>query len=106
MPLSDELEKLEGLRQRGVLTDEEFARAKARLLDTPPGPTAPGAGLLAVNGLRRSRTDRWLGGVCGGMGRATEVDAWVWRLGFTMLALWGGAGLLIYVLMWLFVPSE
>lgn len=104
MPLSDELEKLDGLRQRGVLSDDEFARAKARLLEAPPGPAA--AGLLAVNGLRRSRTDRWLGGVCGGMGRATGVDAWAWRLGFTVLALWGGAGLLIYVLMWLFVPSE
>ena len=104
MPLSDELEKLDGLRQRGVLSDDEFARAKARLLEAPPGHIA--SGLLAVNGLRRSRTDRWLGGVCGGMGRATGVDAWAWRLGFTVLALWGGSGLLIYVLMWLFVPRE
>lgn len=104
MLLSDELERLDGLRQRGVLSDDEFARAKARLLDAPPGPAAPG--LLAVNGLRRSSSDRWFGGVCGGMGRATGMDAWARRAVFTLLALWGGAGLLIYVLMWLFVPSE
>jgi phage shock protein C len=105
--LSDELEKLEGLHQRGVLTQEEFARAKARLLDGVPGLGASAApSLAAVNSLRRSRTDRWIGGVCGGMGRATGVEAWVWRVGFVLLGLWGGTGLLIYLLMWIFVPSD
>ncbi|MGF1579954.1 MAG: SHOCT domain-containing protein [Gemmataceae bacterium] len=35
MSLADELQKLEGLRVSGVLTDEEFEKAKARLLDGP-----------------------------------------------------------------------
>ena len=69
MTLSDELHKLAELRDRGQLTDEEFARAKARLLD----PTANTGVASAVNALRRSRDDRWIAGVCGGLARTTET---------------------------------
>jgi phage shock protein PspC (stress-responsive transcriptional regulator) len=106
MALSDELSKLDELRQRGVLTEEEFASAKARLLGgvVPETPASPG--VSAVNALRRSRDDRWIGGVCGGLARATGVESWVWRLLFAVVLLFGGVGLLVYVLMWVFVPSE
>jgi phage shock protein PspC (stress-responsive transcriptional regulator) len=56
--------------------------------------------------LRRSRSDRWIAGVCGGLAKATAVESWVWRLAFALLLLCGGAGLLVYVLMWIFVPAE
>lgn len=36
MNLGDELQKLQHLHQSGTLSDEEFARAKAKLLDGPP----------------------------------------------------------------------
>ena len=110
MALTDELAKLEDLHRRGVLSDEEFARAKARLLDgaaASDGAAGPvPAAAAAINALRRSRGDRWIGGVCGGIGRATGIDAWVWRLLFALLALCGGAGLVLYVLLWIFVPAE
>ena len=61
MTLSEQLEQLDELHRRGVLTDEEFARAKSRTL-TQPGTS--GNGLAALNGLQRSATDRWLVGVC------------------------------------------
>ncbi|MEW6704560.1 MAG: PspC domain-containing protein [Pseudomonadota bacterium] len=103
MALSDELSKLDELRQRGVLNDEEFARAKARLLDgsgsVPPGVTA-------VNSFRRSLTDRWIGGVCGGIARITGVESWIWRLLFVVAVCFGGVGLLAYLLLWIFVPVE
>ena len=107
MALSDELAKLQELQQRGALTDDEFARAKARLLGAP-GPTAGDAspGLAAVNAFRRSRSDRWIGGVCGGLAQITGVESWVWRLLAAVLLLFGGAGLLVYVLLWIFVPEE
>jgi phage shock protein PspC (stress-responsive transcriptional regulator) len=105
MALSDELSKLEELRRRGVLTDEEFTRAKARLLDEPSG-FADAPVVAAFNALRRSRSDRWIAGVCGGIARSTGVEPWVLRLAFALLSLWGGAGLLLYVLLWIFVPSE
>ena len=105
MALSDELERLDELRRRGVLSDEEFARAKARLLDGAlTRPTA--APLAALNALRRSRGDRWIAGVCGGLASATGADSWVWRLLFAILFFCGGAGLLIYALLWIFVPAE
>lgn len=106
MNLSEELTRLDELRQRGVLSDDEFARAKARLLDGGGAarPTSPG--LAAVNGLRRSSSDRWLAGVCGGLAHPTGVDAWIWRLAFALLALFGGAGVLLYLLLWIFVPAE
>jgi phage shock protein C len=34
------------------------------------------------------------------------MEAWVWRLLFTVLFICAGAGLLLYVLLWIFVPSE
>ena len=105
MALSDELSKLEALRQRGVLTDEEFSRAKTRLLDDPPG-LASAPVLVALNALRRSRSDRWIAGVCGGIARTTGVESWAWRLLSAVLFFCGGAGLLLYVLLWIFVPTE
>ena len=104
MSLSEELGQLVGLHERGALSDEEFALAKARVLGGAPGVTAPA--LMAINALRRSRDDRWLGGVCGGIARATGVESWLWRLLFAMLALCAGAGLLVYLLMWILIPAD
>jgi len=105
MALADELSKLADLRANGGLTEEEFKRAKERLLNTeqatPHDPLA-----LAVNTFRRSRTDRWFGGVCGGIARSTGMPPWLWRLLFAALFICAGAGLLLYVLLWIFVPSE
>ena len=103
---SDELGKLGDLHSRGLLSDEEFARAKARLLNGSAPVQGRSPTVEAINGLRRSRDDRWLGGVCGGIGRSTGVASWLWRLAFTVLVLCGGAGIVVYVLMWIFVPLE
>ena len=105
MTWTDELNKLAELRGRGVLTEEEFASAKARLLTGEPGHLNQPL-VSAVNTFRRSRTDRILGGVCGGLGKSTGVESWVWRLIFVALFLCAGAGLLAYLLLWIFVPSE
>ena len=104
MSLVEELARLEEMRARGTLSEEEFQRAKARLIDT--GGAAPSPAAAAVNRLRRSRSDKWLGGVCAGIGQATGIDAWIWRLLFTLLFLFGGTGLLAYLLLWIFVPLE
>ena len=102
MSLADDLDRLAQLHQRGALTDDEFQRAKTRLLngETPPRVIA------AVQGLRRSRDDAWLGGVCGGLARSTGLDAWVWRLMFVLLVMCAGTGVLAYGLMWLLVPRD
>jgi phage shock protein C len=105
MALADELNKLAELRANGGLTEDEFTRAKERILNIEQ--TRSNEPLAsAVNTLRRSRTDRWFGGVCGGIARSTGMDAWVWRLLFAALFICAGAGLLLYILLWIFVPGE
>jgi phage shock protein C len=105
MALTDDLNKLAELKASGALTDEEFASAKARLLNEQNA-RADEPAVTAVNAFRRSHSDRVLGGVCGGMARVTGVESWVWRLLFAVLFIFAGAGLLVYLLLWIFVPSD
>ena len=102
---SDELGKLGDLHQRGILSDEEFARAKARILNGGAAArTSPP--VSALSQFRRSLSDRWLGGVCGGIAQVTGVPSWVWRLIFTFSIVFAGCGLALYVLLWILVPQE
>lgn len=101
--LSEQLHQLDELHKRGALSDDEFGRAKARLLAEPPRSAASAA---ALNGLRRRRSDRWLGGVCAGLAQMSGVVAWAWRLGFVLLLMCAGTGVLVYLLLWLLVPLE
>jgi len=102
---SDELGKLGDLHSRGILSDEEFARAKARVLSGSHA-SRTGAPATALNQLRRSLSDRWLGGVCGGIAQVTGVPSWVWRLVFTLGIVCAGSGLALYILLWILVPEE
>jgi len=61
---------------------------------------------LRQNGLRRSATDQWIGGVCGGLSAFTGLDTWLWRLVFALMLILGGTGLVLYVLLWILVPLE
>lgn len=106
MSISNELDKLDELHRRGALSDDEFARAKARVLGGSGAATPSAPALGAINSFRRSRTDRWFGGVCGGLAQITGLAAWAWRLIFTLLLLCAGSGALIYILLWLFVPEQ
>ena len=54
----------------------------------------------------RSSSDYWIGGVCGGLGEHTPIPSWTWRLIFILFVIIFGTGLLIYLLMWLFVPPN
>jgi phage shock protein C len=56
--------------------------------------------------LYRSRTDRKLAGVCGGLAQYFNTDATLMRVLFVVLALLGGPGLLIYLVLWIVVPEE
>ena len=55
--------------------------------------------------LRRSGTDKVLGGVSGGLADYTGIDALLWRVGFVALALAGGTGVVVYLLLWLLTPA-
>ena len=52
--------------------------------------------------MKRSRTDKVIAGVCGGIGKATGINPWLFRILFLIL----GGGFWIYLLMWIFVKEE
>jgi phage shock protein C len=54
--------------------------------------------------LYRSRTQKMLAGVCGGLGEYLNLDPTVVRLVFILLALAGGPGLLLYFILWIVMP--
>src|SRR3954464_14375997 len=73
--------------------------------DPPPtGPTEPLG--PTPRRLTRSSSDRVLGGVSGGLGRYFDIDPIIFRIGFVVLTLAGGAGLIAYVAAWLLVPAD
>lgn len=57
-------------------------------------------------GLYRSRTDSIIGGVSGGIANYLKTDPTYIRIIFAMLAIFGGGGVLIYIILWIAVPIE
>lgn len=56
--------------------------------------------------LYRSRVNRKLAGVCGGIAEYFNVDPTIIRLVFVVLAICAGCGLLAYLLAWIIVPEQ
>lgn len=55
--------------------------------------------------LVRSTSDRMVAGVSAGLAEYMNLDPTIVRLLFVLLALAGGPGLLIYIIMWLVMPE-
>lgn len=114
MNIADEIKRLHELHQSGALTDAEFAQAKEKLLASlnanPAGVSQTGANgenpFAHLNQLRRSKTDQWIGGVCGGLGKFTGMETWIWRLMFVLFVVCFGFGVIAYLLAWIFIPEE
>lgn len=101
MNVSDELERLQALHERGAISESEFAQAKARALGAAPAPTHD----RFLHRLTLSPTDRVVGGVCGGLGAHTGLPSWAWRVIFCLSVFYFGIGLLFYLLLWIFIPA-
>src|SRR5450631_457144 len=71
---------------------------------TPPGPPPGGRGPAPT--LYRSRSDRKLAGVCGGLAAYLGIDPIILRILVVVLSLFGGSGLLLYAAGWLLLPDE
>jgi phage shock protein PspC (stress-responsive transcriptional regulator) len=72
----------------------------------PPAADNVATFLEFLKALRRSARDRWLGGVCGGLGAYSPVPSWVWRAIFIMLIFCGGTGVMAYIILWICIPGE
>jgi phage shock protein PspC (stress-responsive transcriptional regulator) len=70
---------------------------------SPPPPVPPHQDL---DRLRRSTSNRYIAGVAGGLGRHFGIDPTIIRVLLVVLTFFGGAGLLVYVACWLFVPED
>ena len=103
MNVTEELERLQALRERGAISDSEFAQAKARALGAG---TPPPAQDTFLHRLSLSSTDRVIGGVCGGLGAHTGLPSWAWRVIFCLGTIYFGIGLLFYLLLWIFIPTD
>jgi phage shock protein C len=57
-------------------------------------------------GIRRSATDRVIAGVCSGLATYLKLDPVLVRLIFVLLAIFGGGGLLAYIILWIVLPEE
>jgi phage shock protein C len=68
------------------------------------GPSEPPRPAQRV--VRRSRSERVLAGVCGGVGRYLGVDPVLLRIAFIILALANGLGVIAYVVCWVAIPEE
>ena len=68
-----------------------------------PGGTGPGGRAARLS---RSRADRVVAGVCGGLARSLGVDPLVLRVAVVVLTLAGGTGLFAYVACWVMLPEE
>ncbi len=64
---------------------------------------APAAARAAP--LRLSATDRMIAGVCGGLGESFALDPVLFRAAFLVLAVIGGLGILLYLVLWLLIPG-
>ncbi|MDO5049384.1 MAG: PspC domain-containing protein [Actinomycetaceae bacterium] len=56
--------------------------------------------------LYRSKTDRYIAGVCGGIARTYGWDPALVRILALILVLSAGSGLLVYLILWLVIPLE
>ena len=50
--------------------------------------------------------DSLLQRVCGGFGRLSGVEGWIWRMLFVLGLLFGGFTIFVYIVLWIFVPRE
>ena len=56
--------------------------------------------------LQRSRSDRILAGVCGGLAEYMDIDASLLRLATLLLVLFGGLSAWVYIILWIVIPEQ
>ncbi|MDY7104850.1 MAG: PspC domain-containing protein [Actinomycetota bacterium] len=74
-------------------------------MTSEPYTTTTGPTTAPPRRLTRSRSDRMLGGVCGGLGEYFAIDPVIVRLAMAVFALAGGGGIAVYLVAWLIVPE-
>lgn len=76
---------------------EEFGAARTEAAEETARP---------ARRLFRSRSNRSIAGICGGLGAFFNVDATVLRLVTLLLILFGGLSIWVYIILWIVIPEE
>jgi phage shock protein PspC (stress-responsive transcriptional regulator) len=96
------VEQLESLLREGRITSEDYARLRNAMLSKFSPDASP---VDQPRRLRKSWTDRELGGVCGGIGEYIGVSATRVRLAFLVLLVFtGGTAMVAYLALYAFLP--
>ena len=86
-----------------------FRREGASIDDMEQNSSGPGGfdrgGLQNVQSWQRSRSDRMVSGVCGGIGRALNIDPVLVRVVMAVLII-SGPGIIFYIAAWVLMPDE
>jgi phage shock protein PspC (stress-responsive transcriptional regulator) len=61
---------------------------------------------MAAKKLYRSRTDKMIGGVAGGLANYLNIDSTIARVLFVISVFLGGGGILAYIILWIVIPEE
>lgn len=56
--------------------------------------------------LYRSETNKVIAGICGGLGEYFDIDPVILRIILVLITIFGGAGLILYFIMWVVIPSR
>lgn len=98
-------------REHGVCSS--LASGRGRQMEDPqterppvePTSPDPAGGGQGPRRLRRSVSDKVVGGVAGGLGHYFELDPVLVRIAFVLLVLAGGSGILLYIVLWIVMPE-
>ena len=73
---------------------------------TEGGVPGEASGEPAPRKLYRSRTERSIAGICGGLGAYFDADPTLIRLVMLLLILFGGLSIWAYIILWIVIPEE
>ena len=114
--MNEEILRIQKMVAAGKITPEEAADLIESLGHAgdgekpppppPPPPLPPAGDWDRLRTVQRSATDCVIGGVCGGLGAVTPIPSWMWRVILLFTFFTFGAGLLLYVVLWLCMPVE
>jgi phage shock protein PspC (stress-responsive transcriptional regulator) len=74
--------------------------------EAAPEPTPEPAAAPGPRRLHRSSSRRLIGGVAGGLGERFDLDANIFRVGFVLLSIAWGLGVLVYLALWIIMPRD
>lgn len=61
---------------------------------------------MSIKRLRRSKKERIIAGVCGGLAEYYKIDVSLVRIAFVLAFVFAGIGLLPYLVLWLIMPER